>query len=110
MVEELTKEIVKQKISEDNNRPIIIDFYGDWCAPCKRFAPKFENVSNDFKELDFAKYNIEEDEKVLATRLEIRSVPCLIIFNKGKEVERIIGECSEEEFREKIKSVIERIV
>ncbi len=109
MVEELTKESIKKKISKDNNKPIIIDFYGDWCAPCKTFAPKFEKVSKEFDNIDFAKYDIDEDEKVLSIKLEIRSVPTIIIFNKGEEVDRIIGDVPEEELKEKMKEVLSKI-
>ena len=108
MVEELTKENVKEKI-DNNDKPIVIDFYGDWCVPCKRFAPKFEEISKEFPELDFAKYDISLDDKVLATRLEIRSVPCIIVFNKGEEVDRILGEQTEDDFRDKIKEVLGKI-
>lgn len=109
MVEKLTKETIKKKISKDNNKPIIIDFYGDWCAPCKTFAPKFEKVSKEFGNIDFAKYDIDEDEKVLSIKLEIRSVPTIIIFNKGEEIDRIMGEVSEEELKEKIKKALSNI-
>jgi len=99
MVEELTKDNIKEKISQD--KPIIIDFYGDWCAPCKRFAPVFEKVSKDFDSVEFAKFDIDVDERVTATKLGIRSVPCIVFFNKD-EVDRIIGEVTEEEFRERV--------
>lgn len=109
MIEELTKESIKNKINENNNKPIIIDFYGDWCAPCKRFTPVFEKISNEFKMFDFAEYNVDEDEKVLSTKLGIMSVPCMIVFNKGKEIDRITGALSEEALREKIKAVLNKL-
>ncbi len=109
MVEELTKESIRNKISKDNPKPIIIDFYGSWCAPCKRFAPTFEKASNEIKELDFAKYNIDEDERVTAIKLEIRSVPTIVIFNRGKEIERFTGEITGEDLKEKIKKSLKKI-
>jgi len=107
MVEELTKDSIKGRIS-NSSEPLIIDFYGDWCAPCKRLAPKFEKLSKEFKAIGFAKYNVDEDNKVFAIKLGITSVPSTITFWKGEEIDRISGDLSEDELREKIRDVINK--
>ena len=104
MAEELTKETIQKRIGRD--KPVVIDFYGSWCAPCKLFAPTFEKVSNGFKDIDFAKYDVDKDDGVLAAKLEIRSVPCTIIFNNGKEIGRMFGKMGEDELRERIREAL----
>lgn len=73
----LTKENFKQTISE--NGIVIIDFWADWCGPCRSFAPTFEAASEKHADVCFAKVNTEEQQE-LAAAFNVRSIPTLMVF------------------------------
>lgn len=71
--------------------PVIVDYWAPWCGPCKMMAPNFEKAANDWAlKVLFAKVNTE-DEQTLGARIGIRSIPTLIIYKDGKEVNRTSG-------------------
>ena|SRR5436190_1010231 len=65
-----------------NNEIVLIDFWAEWCAPCKQFATVYERVADQNPTLKLAKVNIEEETE-LADSLQIRSIPHLMIFKQG---------------------------
>ena len=77
------------------NKKVVIDFYADWCGPCKMMAPFFEEVSNESNETIFAKINVDELES-LSSEFEITSIPTLILFVEGNPTNRKVGFLSKE--------------
>lgn len=73
----LTADNFKDTIT--NNDIVIIDFWAEWCGPCRSFAPTFEAASEKHPEIAFAKVNTEE-ERELAAGFNIRSIPTLMVF------------------------------
>jgi len=70
---------------------VVVDFYADWCGPCKMLAPVLEKLAADYKG-KAAVYKINTDAaQAIATQFGIRSIPTIIYFKDGKEVNRIIG-------------------
>ena len=79
------------RILENSDIPVVVDFWAPWCGPCKMMAPVFADVAKRFplKAL-FAKVNTE-NEQFLGSRFKIRSIPTLVVFKDGKEVDRVSG-------------------
>jgi thioredoxin 1 len=68
----------------NNNKNIIIDFWASWCGPCRIFGPIFEKVSDKYKDVVFAKVNVDEEPE-LASQFNVRGIP-MITFIKDKKI------------------------
>ena len=68
----------------------LVDFYADWCGPCKMMSPIVDEIADERKDITVAKVNVDESSE-LAARFGVVSIPTLIIFEDGKEAGRIIG-------------------
>lgn len=83
----------------------IVDFWADWCMPCKLMMPVLNELAND-KQYSFKVYKVNVDEqRNLSERFRIRSIPSLIIFKNGKEVKRLVGVKSKDQILNEIKKL-----
>ena len=87
-----------------DNDTVIVDFWADWCGPCKRFAPVFDQVSEKHPDVVFGKVDTE-DQRALAGGLGIQSIPTLMAFRGGYLVYREAGALSGPQFEELVKAV-----
>ena len=81
----------------NSEQPVLVDFYADWCGPCKMMAPIVEELANDLQgKAKVGKINVDENQD-LAMEYGIMSIPTLMIFKQGKEVKRLLGVRSKSE-------------
>jgi len=86
------------KISADNfkkevleeSKKVLIDFYADWCGPCKMLAPVIEAVAKENTDTKVVKINVDEAQE-LAMEYNIMSIPTLVVIKEGKEINRTVG-------------------
>lgn len=86
-----------------SNTPVLVDFYADWCGPCKMAEPVLEEMSLNYQgKVVFAKLNVDENQKITKD-YDVMSIPTTILFKDGKELGRQIGFAGKEGFEELLK-------
>ncbi len=84
----LDKNNFREFIKKENY--VFVDFYSDWCSPCKKVPPILEKLKEEFPEIEIAKLDAAEEVDI-ASEFGIFSVPVVIVFKEGKEVKRFTG-------------------
>tara|TARA_Y100000310_G_scaffold306787_1_gene348242 strand:- start:8871 stop:9203 length:333 start_codon:yes stop_codon:yes gene_type:complete len=101
---EVTDEEFKDIIN-NSHKVVVVDFYAEWCMPCLMISPIIDELSEKMKEVKFVKMNLDENQK-LAQSLNVSSIPCIIFFKEGEEVDRIVGAQPQEAIEETIKKLL----
>ena len=87
-------------------QPVVVDFYADWCPPCKIVSPILENLAREYADrAKFAKVNVD-DEPELASRFAIMSIPTVMFFAHGKAVDAVIGAVSSAAYKKRIEETL----
>ena len=94
-------EVLESKI------PVLVDFWADWCGPCRRIAPVIEEIAERYiGQLKVGKLNVDENPGV-ASFHGIKSIPTLIFYKNGKPVEEVIGAVRKEELADVVSRVLD---
>ncbi|MBU0760357.1 MAG: thioredoxin [Nanoarchaeota archaeon] len=81
---------------------VVVDFYAEWCGPCKMMAPVLEETAGELRgKAKFGKVDVDENSE-LAQRFQVMSIPTLIFFRDGKQVDQITGLLNKEELVKKV--------
>lgn len=95
-------------IDESNNRPVLVDFWAEWCAPCRSLMPVLAKLADEYGgKFMLAKVNSDENQQ-LAAQFGVRSLPTVMAFKNGKAVDQFMGALPESAVREFIERHIER--
>ncbi|MBI2653299.1 thioredoxin [Candidatus Woesearchaeota archaeon] len=102
---DVTKDTFEKEVLK-NRLPVLVDFWAPWCGPCRIVSPVLDKLSNEYtNKLKFAKLNVDDNQEI-AVKYDVRGIPCMIVFNDGGEVDRIIGAYPEEQLRKKIDLIL----
>lgn len=105
LVNEITESEFSTILKDKKNKLVVIDFFAEWCMPCVMMGPVFESLAENNKKAKFAKVNVD-DSPNLAQKYEISSIPCIVFFQDGKEVDRVVGSVGEDVLEEKVKDYL----
>ncbi|MBM3547301.1 MAG: thioredoxin [Alphaproteobacteria bacterium] len=89
-----------------STKPVVVDFWAEWCGPCKMIGPSLEELAKEYGEkVTIAKVNIDESPSV-ASRYNVRSIPALMVFKGGQVAASRIGAMPKNKIKEWVDSVI----
>ena len=98
---DLTKENFQVEITK-SDKPVLVDFWAVWCGPCQMMAPILHELETEMPDVQIGKVNVDE-QMDLARQFRVVSIPTLIIFKNGQEVQRMVGVTSKEELKYALK-------
>jgi len=90
----------------DSKQPVVVDFYADWCGPCRIVSPIIEQLSQEYDgRIRFVKVDVDKSPE-LAEKYGVMSIPTIIFFKHGKEMTRVIGATSKEHYQHPVEHLI----
>lgn len=101
-VKKVTTDTFRKDVIE-SDKPVVVDFWAEWCGPCKKLSPILEEVAEELVgEVTIAKVNVDE-ERNLGAMFQIMSIPNVLIFNHGEKVDEFVGLRSKDDIVAQVK-------
>jgi thioredoxin 1 len=95
-----------ERVIAKSESPLVVDFYADWCGPCKVVSPIIEELSKEYAgRVSFAKVDTDDNQD-LAARYNVMGIPTVMIFVDAHVVDRLVGAAPAQEYRRRIDSVL----
>ncbi len=85
-----------------SDKTVLVDFYADWCGPCKMLSPVVDSVANENEDIKVVKVNVDNAQD-LAIKYQVMSIPTLVVIKNGQEINRSVGVVSKSEIEEMVK-------
>ena len=85
-----------------SNIPVLVDFYADWCGPCKMLSPTVDEIASENDDVKVVKVNVDESQNT-AIKYQVMSIPTLVVIKNGNEVNRSVGVVDKEDILNMIK-------
>lgn len=105
MVTEITDQNFENEVLK-SNLPVVVDFWAPWCRPCYMIAPVTEKLSEEFKgKVKFCKLNVDGNPQ-MAVKYQVMSIPLLLFFKGGQQVESVLGAVPESSIRPKVEALL----
>ena len=86
----------------NSDKTVLIDFYADWCGPCKMFSPIIESVAEENEDIKVVKIDVDNAQD-LAIKYQVMSIPTIVVIKNGQEVNRNVGVVSKSQILEMVK-------
>lgn len=83
---------------KNTDKPVLIDFYADWCGPCRMLSPVIEQLAEELEDVKVCKLNIDEQDEI-ASALGIMTIPTVMVVKDGKLVKKAVGYQSKEKLK-----------